>query len=297
MSLDLNLVVSDVYSRKQKRTIPQRKLDYVKKLQKLLKEYKACLIVTVDHIGSRNIAEMRKDFRGRARFLFGKNTLIRKGIRDFMKETNNKGLFNLLNCVKGNCGLCFTNENVREIRREILNREKTHLPANEGDIAPCDVYVYRGPTGLEPTQCCFTGLLGVPTRINKGQIDIVDDILLVKEGNKVGLYEALFLKRLNIRPFHYEMKVISVYDNGIAYDASILDICNDEIGKSLCFALHNVAALCYSLNYPTIINAPHVLLNSYQQILSLGLSLQSYSWEQLETVKTVLKNSMQLSIS
>jgi len=67
-------------------TVPKRKLDYATKLNTLLEEYSTCLIVTVTNVGSSQIGEMRKDFRKRGRFLFGKNTLIRKCIREYIKK-------------------------------------------------------------------------------------------------------------------------------------------------------------------------------------------------------------------
>lgn len=200
MSADMDIVLPGV---RLKRIVPQRKIDYAKKLRTLLEEYSTCLIVTVDNFGSRNIAEMRKNFRGRARFLFGKNTLIRKVIRDYMKETNNKGLNNLLDCVKGNCGFCFTKGNVGDLRREILNR-KVQCPAKAGAIAPCDVSVPPGPTGMEPTQTTFFQSMNIATRINRGQIDIVDEVHLIREGQKVGASEASLLMKLNIKPFFME---------------------------------------------------------------------------------------------
>jgi len=286
MASEMKIILPGV---RLKRIIPQRKLDYAKKLRALLEEYTTCLIVTVDNFGSRNIAEMRKDFKNRARFLFGKNTLIRKIIRDYMKETNNKGLNNLLDCVKGNCGFCFTKGDVKQLRNDILNR-KVQCPAKAGAIAPCDVSVPSGPTGMEPTQTTFFQSMNIATRINKGQIDITDEVHLIKQGNKVGASEASLLMKLNIRPFYYGMKVRQVYEHGTAYEATIMDITSDQIAQSLYVGLHNVAALCFSLNYPTVINVPHSLMNAYKQVLSLGLSLETYSWEQLETVKTALKN-------
>jgi len=286
MSSEIQIVLPGV---RTKRIVPQRKLDYAKKLRTLLEAYSTCLIVTVDNFGSRNIGEMRKEFRGRARFLFGKNTLIRKIIRDYMKETNNKGLNNLLDCVKGNCGFCFTKGDINALRTEILNR-KVQCPAKAGSIAPCDVSVPPGPTGMEPTQTAFFQSMNIATRINKGQIDICDEVHLIKTGQKVGASEASLLMKLNIKPFYYAMKVRQIYENGTAYEASILDITSDQIAQALCSALHNVAAFCFSLDYPTIVNVPHALMNAYKQVLSLGLSLESYSWEQLETVKTALKN-------
>eukprot|EP01084_Bolivina_argentea_P129749 229114_1 len=72
-------------SQRQK-LIPQRKLVFAEKLKSLLDEYDACLIIDITNIGSQQIAEMRKEFHNNAhRFLFGKNTLIRKIIRDYVK--------------------------------------------------------------------------------------------------------------------------------------------------------------------------------------------------------------------
>ncbi|ETO22492.1 hypothetical protein RFI_14708 [Reticulomyxa filosa] len=53
--------------------VPARKIEYAKKLDRLLEEYKTCLIVTVTNVGSSQIGEMRKDLRKQGRFLFGKN--------------------------------------------------------------------------------------------------------------------------------------------------------------------------------------------------------------------------------
>jgi len=53
--------------------IPARKIKYGDKLKELLSEYSSCLLCDVTNVGSSQIAEMRKDFRGKARFLFGKN--------------------------------------------------------------------------------------------------------------------------------------------------------------------------------------------------------------------------------
>jgi len=271
------------------RIIPKRKLEYGNKLRGLLEEYTTCLIVTVDNFGSSNIAAMRKDFRGKVRFLFGKNTLIRKIIRDHMRATNNKGLNNLLESVKGNCGFCFTKENVKELRDKIINR-RVQCAAKAGAIAPCDVSVPPGPTNMEPTQTGFFQSMNIATRINRGQIDIVDEVHLIKQGNKVGASEASLLMKLNIKPFFYSMKVKSIYENGTAYDASVLDITPEQISQSVFSALQNIAALSFSLDYPSIVTVPHSLINAYKQVLGLGLSLESYTWEELETVKNALKN-------
>eukprot|EP00484_Ammonia_sp_Unknown_P000938 CAMPEP_0197020694 /NCGR_PEP_ID=MMETSP1384-20130603/1549_1 /TAXON_ID=29189 /ORGANISM="Ammonia sp." /LENGTH=342 /DNA_ID=CAMNT_0042448371 /DNA_START=106 /DNA_END=1134 /DNA_ORIENTATION=+ len=271
------------------KTIPQRKVDYGVKLKSLLDEYKTCLIVSITNVGSKQIAEMRKDFRGRARFLFGKNTLIRKVIRDYVKETGNAKFLQLMEATRGNVGFVFTKESCPELRKEIIARKK-QCAAKAGTFAPVDVKVPAGPTGMEPTQTGFFQAMNIPTRINRGQIDIEEEVHLIKEGTKVGASEASLLIKLGIKPFYYGMKVVAVYNDGEVIPAAVYDIDNEQIAGSFYFGLRQVAALCFTMNYPTIINVPHSLMNAYKEALSLGLELNSYSWEGLDTVKQILEN-------
>lgn len=269
--------------------VPQRKLDYATKLRGLLDEYDTCLVVTVTNVGSSQIAQMRKDFRGTARFLFGKNTLMRKVVRDYMKDTGRMELMPLLNLIRGNSGLCFTKGNVRDLRKEVISR-KVQCPAKAGTLAPCDVFVPPGPTGMEPTQTAMFQTMNIPTRINRGQIDIVDEVHLIKEGMKVGASEAQLLVSLNIKPFYYGVKVLSIYEKGQAIDAAVLDLDDDDIANAFYVGLRNIAALCFKLNYPSITCVPHSLLNGYKKVLSLGLKLNTYTFSELETIKEILKN-------
>jgi len=264
-------------------------LDYAVKFKQLLEEYDTCLIVTITNVGSKQIAEMRKDFRGRARFLFGKNTLIRKIIRDYVKETGNKDLMALMESVKGNCGFVFTKESCAALRKELMARKK-QCAAKAGTIAPVDVWVQPGPTGMEPTQTGFFQAMNIPTRINRGQIDIEEPVHIVHKDTKVGASEASLLVKLGIKPFYYGIIVEAIYERGTVIDASVLDITTDQIAASFHSGLRQVAALCFTLNYPTIINVPHTLLRAYKEALSLGLELNTYSWDGLNTIKEILEN-------
>jgi len=106
------------------RRVPQRKLDYGVKLRSILNEYTTCLIVGINNVGSKQIAELRKQLRGKARFLFGKNTMIRKIIRDYVKETGNPKWKKLMEICKGNTGFCFVKGDVAEMRKILLSEKK-----------------------------------------------------------------------------------------------------------------------------------------------------------------------------
>ena len=57
--------------------------------------------------------------------------------------------------------------------------------------------------------CCLQAL-NIPTKINKGTVEIVAPVSLVKEGEKVGASEATLLAKLGIKPFSYGLIVTRV---------------------------------------------------------------------------------------
>jgi len=75
-----------------------------------------------------------------------------------------------------------------------------------------------------------------------------------------------------------------VYDDGDAYNASVLDISDDDVAHAFFDGVRQVAALSLALQHPTIVSVPHSLLNAYKQVLSLGLSCNKYSFEKLDKV-------------
>eukprot|EP00485_Elphidium_margaritaceum_P009266 CAMPEP_0202692674 /NCGR_PEP_ID=MMETSP1385-20130828/6987_1 /ASSEMBLY_ACC=CAM_ASM_000861 /TAXON_ID=933848 /ORGANISM="Elphidium margaritaceum" /LENGTH=346 /DNA_ID=CAMNT_0049348251 /DNA_START=137 /DNA_END=1177 /DNA_ORIENTATION=+ len=289
MSEDFGDIHIELPGSRANKVVPQRKLDYGQKLRKILDEYDTCLIVSITNVGSKQIAEMRKDFRGRARFLFGKNTLIRKVLRDYVKETGKKQLMPLMDNVYGNIGFVFTKENVADLRKEIMARKK-QCAAKAGTVAPTDVYIPAGPTGMEPTQTAFFQAMNIPTRINRGQIDIEEEVHIIAAGTKVGASEASLLIKLGIKPFYYGVVVEQIYDKGEVIDACVFDITPQQIANAFYSGVQQISALCFELNYPTIVNVPQSLVRAYKDALALGLELNTYSWDGLDTIKQILEN-------
>ena len=52
--------------------------------------------------------------------------------------------------------------------------------------------------------------LNIPTKINKGTVEIAADVQLIQEGNKVGASEATLLAKLGIKPFSYGLVIRQV---------------------------------------------------------------------------------------
>jgi len=66
----------------------------------------------------------------------------------------------LVNLLKGNTGVIFTNGDLSEIKK-VIDSEAREAPAKVGAIAPDDVSIKAGPTGLDPKQTAFFQTLNI----------------------------------------------------------------------------------------------------------------------------------------
>lgn len=266
--------------------VKTNKQQYFDKLKGLLEDHKSIFIVSVDNVSSQQMHEIRKALRGRGVVLMGKNTMVRRAIRilasDFPEYER------LLPHVKGNVGFVFSNEDLKEIREVILSN-KVAAPARAGAVAPADVYVPAGNTGMEPGKTSFFQALGVPTKIARGTIEITTDLKLVEAGGKVGPSEATLLNMLNISPFTYGMSISQVYDDGQCFASSVLDIEEEDLLKSFMGAVKNISAISLAANYPTLPSIAHSLLNSYKKVVAAAIEID-YSWESIDDLKDRIAN-------
>jgi large subunit ribosomal protein LP0 len=264
-----------------------RKQAYFEKLLKLLEEYTQIIVVTCDNVGSSHMQEIRKALRPYgAVLLMGKNTLVRKVIKGQIPK--NPSLELLLPLVWGNVGFVFAKGELPKIRDLLVNK-RVAAPAKAGTIAPCDVVVKAGPTGMEPTQTSFLQALNIASKITRGQIEIINDVNLIKKGDKVGSSEAALLQKLDQKPFTYGLNINSVYDNGSVYSAEVLDLTDEAILDRFRVGVQNIAAVGLSLGLPNVATVSHSLANAYKNLLAVSLATE-YTFERAKKLKEAIKN-------
>jgi len=263
-----------------------KKQVYFTKLQSLLEEYTKIFIVCVDNVGSNQMQQIRQSLRKDAVVLMGKNTMMRKAMRGYI--TKNNAVEILLPRIKGNVGLVFTNKDLVEVRKKILEN-RVGAPAKAGTVAPNDVHIPAGPTGLDPTQTSFLQALNISTKINKGQIEINSDVHLIKKGEKVGNSEAALLQKLNIRPFSYGLQISHVYDSGFLYEPSVLDLSDDDIIAKFKVGVRNITALSLATHFPSALSIPHLVIKGYKNVLAIAVAT-TYSFPLADKLKAYLAN-------
>jgi len=260
------------------------KANYFTKLENLLEEYPKCFIVGADNVGSKQMQEIRIALRGKAVVLMGKNTMMRKAIRGYMEK--NPDLERLLPHIKMNVGFVFTKEELITVR-DLLLANKKAAPAKAGALAPVDVTIPAQNTGMGPEKTSFFQALQIPTKITKGTIEIIQDVPIIRVGDRVGASEATLLNMLKISPFTYGLLIQKVYDNGSIFDPEILDITDDDIKNRFMAGVANVAAVCLTINYPTIASVPHSIVNGMKNLLAVA-AVTDITFKEAETLKEFL---------
>jgi len=244
-----------------------RKASLMAKLNDYLVKYKNVLICSVDNVGSHQMQKVRMSLRGKAVVLMGKNTICRKAIREHQDE--NPALEALLPYVRGNIGFVFSDHDLNAVRKIILEN-KVPAAAKQGSIAPTNVVVPPGPTGLDPGQTAFFQALNINTKIARGSIEIINEVLLVKAGDKVTSSHVALLAKLNINPFFYGIKVTHVYEGGSVYEAAVLDLTKDDLLAKFFAGVRKVAALSLAIGYPTTASLPHILGGAFRKLLYIS---------------------------
>ncbi|KAK4690083.1 large subunit ribosomal protein LP0, partial [Tremellales sp. Uapishka_1] len=259
---------------------------YFTKLKALIEQYPSIFLVNIDNVSSQQLHLIRVALRGKGVVLMGKNTMVRRAVRGMLADYPQ--FEKLLPHVKGNIGFVFTSGDLKDIR-EIVLANKVAAPARAGALAPLDVYVPAGNTGMEPGKTSFFQALGIPTKIARGTIEIVNEVKVVTTGTRVGTSEATLLNMLNISPFTYGMSVVQVYDNGAVFPSSVLDIEEKTLLDQFMSGIKTIAAISLATGIPTIASVMHSLVNSYKNILAVSLATD-YEFEGSAKIKEYLAN-------
>jgi len=106
----------------------------------------------------------------------------------------------------------FTNEDPVSLALKLTEVEES-FPASPGQIAPEDIVVPAGNTGIPPGPIIgLFSALNIPTKIVGGTIHVMRDVVVVKKGEKISLDVVNLLSKLGIEPIKKRVRVKLAYD-------------------------------------------------------------------------------------
>ncbi|SNR48705.1 50S ribosomal protein L10 [Halorubrum vacuolatum] len=247
-------------------TIPQWKREEVDELVDFLESYTSVGIVGVTGIPSRQLQAMRRELHGSAEVRMSRNTLTTRAL-----ESVDDGLEELVDYVDGQVALIGTNDNPFGLYKQ-LEASKTPAPINAGEVAPNDIVIPEGDTGVDPGP--FVGELqtvGASARIMDGSIKVTEDSTVLEEGGVVDDDLAGVLSELGIEPKEVGLDLKGVHSEGILFEPDELAIDVDEYAADVRSAAAAARNLSVNAAYPTARTAGTLLAKASGEAKSVAL--------------------------
>lgn len=266
-----------------------RKAKFKAKLEEYTSSYPAIMVCGMDHVGSNQLQQVRMALRGTAQILCGKNTMIRRIMADLVEEGKAPNLASLLvgDIIKYNVSLVFTQIDLLAKVREIIESNLVPAAAKTGTVAPVDVILPAGPTGLDPGQTAFFQAAGIATKISKGSIELMNPVTLVAKSEKVSSTAVALLTKMGIRPFFFGMKVKTVYEDGFIYGVEVLDLDDAALLQKFFNGASYVACVSLAAQFPTLASLVHSMSRGFQKCVALSL-VTEYTFEETKEMKALL---------
>ncbi|SNZ05060.1 LSU ribosomal protein L10P [Natronoarchaeum philippinense] len=246
--------------------LPEWKREEVDALVDVVESYDSIGVVNIAGIPSRQLQDMRRDLYGTAELRVSRNTLLERAL-----EEVGDGLGALTEHIEGQVGLIGTNDNPFALYQE-LEASKTPAPIGAGEVAPNDIVVPEGDTGVDPGP--FVGELqsvGASARIQDGSIQVTEDSTVLEAGEEVSQDLSNVLSELGIEPKEVGLDLRAVVSEGVVFDPEDLDIDVEAYRSDVQTAAARARNLSINAEYATAATAPTLIAKATGEAKSLGI--------------------------
>ncbi len=259
--------------------IPQWKREEIEEFENLIEEHDGVGVVNVEGIASKQFQQLRRNLHGSAQVRVGRNTLMRRALDE-------KDLGDLAGYVEGQTGLLLTDENPFSLYQKI-EEGKSSAPISAGQEATDEVVVPEGDTGFDPGP--VVGDLqqaGISARIEDGSIKVVEDSVVLEEGEEATPEVAEALSKLDIEPLEVglDLRALVERDEGTVLEPDTLDIDLEEYRADLESAAAGAFNLGVNAGVTNETTTEPLLSKAYTDALAVGIEAGVYEPDVLDSL-------------
>ena len=226
--------------------VQEWKKKMAQQLAEEIKQYKVVGIADIYKLPSSQYQEIKHKIKDKANIRVVKKRVLMKAFElanmpEKAKEVLESSIIT---------GLILSNENPFKLYK-FTEKNKSLTFAKAGDIAPQDIIVPEGDTGLPPGP--IIGELkaaGIKARIQGNSIVVQEDSLVVKKGEEINEQVANILMKLNIKPIEIGINISAMIEEGIVYEKSILAVDEQQYFEDVVAAANQAFNLAYHADYP-----------------------------------------------
>jgi large subunit ribosomal protein L10 len=177
--------------------VSEEKKVLIKELSKELSDSKTILIASIKGLPAKQFQQIKKSIRDGARvWVIRKRAILRA-----IDKSNDEKLKEIKDFIKEDIALITSKEDVFALASKLL-KNKSPVKAKAGQEAPEDVEVEAGVTELPAGPAVSElGSVGLTVKVNQGKIEILENKVIVKAGQKISEDAASVMGKLDILPF------------------------------------------------------------------------------------------------
>ena len=261
---------------------PERKVNLYNTLQELAKSYNVIALSRMTKVRSAQLMAIRKKFKNEIKIITIKNKVAQRAFEEIFKDV--KGLEFLNKELEGQCALMFTNLSPFKLNLT-FDKNKIFMAAKGGDIAPNELLIPAGNTGINPGPVLSEFKeSNVPTKIDQGTIWVSKDTIVAKPGDVISQKLAALLSKLDVKPIEAGISINYAIAEGLEFKEKDLKIVVQEYVDELIKSFQEALALSVEAVYFTKESTPLLLVKAKQHGLSLAVEAGYLSSESVELV-------------
>ena len=245
------------------------KKDRVGELTDVLNSDGVVGIVDVGGVPASNMLDMRSNLRDSMKITMAKKTLIRLAWEN--SGRSNEELETLMEGAVQPCIVQSENLNPFELFIE-LEKTRQGRAAKEGELAPMDIVVEKGPTTFGPGPIVGEfNAVGIPAKINKGKVAIQKTTTVVEKGEPISADLGIMLAKLDINPIEIGIILTGAIEEGFFFPASALNIDLDQVRTDIITATSGAFNLACNVRWFSEQTMPTLLSKASGEALSVAV--------------------------
>ncbi len=263
------------------------KAENMKFLTDSIRSSKVVGIVSIRGLPAAQFQQIRKKLSGVAQIHVSRGKLIKMALDQAEREV--KGLAQLQELVSNDQTAVICSSQNPFALYKTLERNKTHLAAKGGEIAPDDIEIKAGDTTFKPGP--IVGELqkaGLPASIEGGKVVIKKDKMLVKKGEVITPAVASALTRMEIFPLVAGLEVKAMFEEGLLFRKDVLQVDDAKVMSDLGLASKQALSLAVKGRYFTPLSVRHLLGDAHKHAVNLSVNADIPT---KETVKLLLSKA------
>ncbi|OIO28325.1 50S ribosomal protein L10 [Candidatus Micrarchaeota archaeon CG_4_10_14_0_2_um_filter_60_11] len=249
----------------------EKKEELVKRIAGDLKKYPVIGVASIEGLPGKQYGSIKKKVSSKASISATRLTLMGRAI----DESGRKELQELKQYFGNATVLVCTDADAFSLYR-LFKQNKSKTIAKAGQIAPFDIIVPAGETGLAPGPILTElKLAKVDARIQGPKVVIARDSTVAKKGDAITGPAASILAKLGVEPFEIGFDVKAVWDHGTMYMGEVLNIDEEGILNDLRNAHAGALNLCVYAEVYNEASAPFIVAKAAREANALQKVLEA----------------------